>query len=347
MNEMVTQYNLSDWERPCHKPEGLRLVIASARAVSFFDYRQLDSSLFNLEVDTSGGDHTIYSMTTLPLSPRPQVALATSRGKLFIVDDDGVVVKEQFVSKQALWYVTHARIEERTYLFACCADGTVRVLNMLGELLSTIEMPGQPLSLSVKEVDGRVKMVAGMQCRRRVYLWDLADVIEKQDATPQAILCGGTKPAFSTRFVELGNEPWIVHGSWDNNVYLYRQCFKDSGAVISPARFLSGVSPIYPLEPVNVDGCPFLLAGTESGDILAWRLTPESLQNGQRPDYTVARLGSRVKCMTTAQIAGRVVLFAGCNNGRLYIFQLDDSAHLQPVSIIDAGKDEVRGIGLL
>jgi hypothetical protein len=347
MNEMVTKYNLSDWGRVFHKPESLRLVTASAKAVSFFDYCQPDSSLFDLEVGAGGDKHTIYAMTTLPLSPQPKVALVSSLGRLFIVDDDGSVVRERSVSRQALWHVTHARIEERTYLFACCADGTLRVLNSLGELLSTIEMPGQPLSLDVKEIHGRVKMAAGMQCRRQVYLWDLADAIERRDATPQAILCGGTKPAFSTRFVEIENEPWIVHGSWDNNVYLYRQCFKDNGAVIAPALFLSGVSPIYPIEPVTIDGCPFLLAGTESGDILAWRLRPESLQNGQRPGYAVIRLGSRVKCMTTAQIAGRAVLFAGCNDGRLYILRLDDPARPQPISIIDIGKGEIRGIGLL
>jgi hypothetical protein len=347
MNEIVSRYNLSDWGRVFQKPESLRLVTASARAVSFFDYGRLDSSLLDLEVDAGRDYHTIYAMTTLPLSPRARVALVTSRGQLFIVDDDGVVEKEQPVSKQALWHVTHARIEERTYLFAGCADGTVRVLNSLGELLSTIDMPGQPLSLDIKEIHGRVKMAAGMQGRRQVYLWDLADIIRKQDATPQAILCGGTKAAFSTRFVEIGNEPWIVHGSWDNNVYFYRQCFEDSGAVIAPALFLSGVSPIYPIEPVTIDGCPFLLAGTESGDISAWRLSPESLQNGQRPDYTVIRLGSRVKCMTAAQIAGRAMLFAGCNDGRLYILPLGDFAHPQPISIVDIGKGEIRGIGLL
>jgi hypothetical protein len=347
ISETVRTYNLSDWGRVVYKPESLRLVIASAKAVSFFEYDRLDSSLFNLEVDTGGDDHTIYAMTALPLSPQPKVALVSSRGKLFMVDADGVVVKEQSVSSQALWHVTHARIDERTYLFACCADGTVRVLNSLGEPLSTIEMPGQPLSLDITEIHGRVKLAAGMQCRRQVYLWDLADAIERRDATPQAILCGGTKPAFSTRFVEIGNEPWIVHGSWDNNAYLYRRCFKDNGAVIAPALFLGGVSPIYPVEPVTIDGCPFLLAGTESGDILAWRLSLESLQNGQRPDYTVIRLGSRVKCMTTAQIAGRAMLFAGCNDGRLYIVRLDDPAHPQLISTIDMGKGEIRGIGLL
>jgi hypothetical protein len=54
-----------------------------------------------------------------------------------------------------------------------------------------------------------------------------------------------------------------------------------------------------------------------------------------------------VKCMTAAQIAGQAVLFAGCNDGRLYILRLDDPARPQPISIIDIGKGEIRGIGLL
>lgn len=347
MNEMTSKYKLSDLGKVFHNPERLRLVVASANAVNFFDYRQLDSSLFNLEVDGNRDNHTIYSMTTLPSSPRARVALTSSRGKLFIVDDDGVVVREQTVSDQSLWHVTQACIKGRTYLFACCADSTIRVLNTLGEPLGAIEVPGQPLSLDIEEVNGRVKMAAGIQCRRQVYLWDLVDTIEKQDATPQTSLCGGTKPAFSTRFVEIGGEPWIVHGSWDNNVYFYRQCFHDSGKIMSSALFLSGTSPIYPIEQVTIHGYPYLLAGTENGDILAWRLALEGFRNGSRPDYTVARLRSRVKCMTTAKIAGQTVLFAGCNDGRLYVFHLDDFVHPHPTAIIEIGKGEVRGIGLL
>jgi len=172
-------------------------------------------------------------------------------------------------------------------------------------------------------------------------------MIEKHDATPAAILRGGTKPAFSTRFIEIESEPWIVQGCWDNNVYLYRQYLQNSATVISPSLFLSSASPIYPIEYVTIKGRTYLFAGTESGEIHIWRLAAEFLRNGKRPDYTVVRLGDRVKCMMTASIAGQAVLFAGCKNGRLYIFRLDDLGAPQLVTTIEIGKGEVRGIGFL
>jgi len=347
MDEIVSTHSLSDLEKVFHSSASLQLVVASAEAVSFFDYRRLDSSSFTVQVSGNRDHYTFYSMTTLPMGQRGRIVFTSSRGKLYIVDGDGVMIREQTLSDKSLWHVTHAQMDGRTYLFACCADGTLRVLDELGESLGTIEMPGQPLSVDIKRVNGGVKLVAGMQHRNQVFLWDWADMIEKHDASPEAILRGGTKPAFSTRFVEIGTESWIIQGCWDNNVYLYQQRFENSAKVISPSLFLRGASPIYPIECIGIEGRSYLFAGTESGEIHVWRLAAEFLRNGKRPDYTVARLGDRVKCMMTARIAGQFMLFAGCQNGRLHIFQLDVLEPPRLVTTIEIGKGEVRGIGFL
>lgn len=346
MDDIISRHKLSGFdEKEFHHLDAVRLAVATPESVSFFAYSQLDAYLSTLPIANGRDRNHIYALTTVPRQSGDCVAFTTDQGKLYIADGDGMLIREQIVSKKSLWSVAHARLEGRDYLLACCTDHTIRVFDPLGEPLGVIETPGRVLSIDLKDINGRIKIAGGVQNQPEVYLWDLGEMIAKRDATPQAILLGGQKPAFATKFIDIEGETWILHGCWDKNVYLYRWSVEDSGKVITPRLLFCGSSPIYPIQLVTVQGTQYLLAGTENGDIYGWSLV--SLRNKKSPDFTVARLGVRVKCMATAKIDGQSILFAGCYRGRLYIFQLDNLESPQCLATVDTGGSEVRGIDLL
>lgn len=344
MDDIIRRYKLSRfYENEFRRSSELRLVLATSQSVVFFAYQRWNATLFTLECADS--KDIIYSLTSVPGHMGDRIAFTTYQGTLYVVDSHGALVKEQTVSNKNLWFVKHARLGRRSYLFACCTDHTIRIFDNLGEPLCAIETPGRILSIDVKEIGGRVRMAGGVQSGKQVYLWDLDEMTSKLDATPQVTLRGGRKPAFSTKFIDIGGEPWIAHGCWDNNVYLYDWSYKDSGKAASPRLVFRGSSPVYPIQQIIIQGHPILVAGTEAGDIFAWSLT--TLRDGKGPDYTIARLGLRVKCITVAEIDGQPMLFAGCDQGQLCIIELDNPETPRLLAIMETGRGEIRGIGLV
>ncbi|OQY42093.1 MAG: hypothetical protein B6242_16555 [Anaerolineaceae bacterium 4572_78] len=308
MDDIVQQYNLNVRKR--------QLVVATAKSVQFFSYPQLDKSIFNLQIADNNDKNAIYALTVIPGMTEKRIAFTTRHGKLYVVDSQGNLIRQTKVSDESLLHVTYAQIEGHTYILACCTDRTIRVFTPSGRQLATIETPDKVLSIDIYKYDGRVKMGGGMQNHSAVCLWDVHDIITKQDATPQAILSGGEKPAFSTKFITIMGETWFVHGCWDSRLYFYRQPFKNTDKILSPARYLRknyscylrGRDQIYHIHEVMISGVPYILAGTEKGYILAWRLVP--LRNNNPPSHVIDRLNTRVRCMTIAKIDGQQILFA-------------------------------------
>lgn len=327
---------IGDWS-----PERLRFVVAFGGKIVFFDYRQLNQDLFSLQM--TGDRDRICSVSPFLTNEGYRIAVTTQGGNVYIVDGNGIALSKHAVSAAGLWWIKPVIIRGSVFLLAGGGDRALRILGRLGELRLTIETPGRVLSVDIRHGNEKVIIAGGVKECHEVYLWDLNLLVARRDATPIHILRGGQRPAFCTIFLNLEQQEWIAHGSWDAHIYLYREPTRPG--IVSPEISLKASSPVYPLRIARLQGESFMLAGTESGEVQAWRMA--NLRNGNCADVTLASVGSPIKHMQVMQSGGETNLVTGSLDGCLRVFRLEDRQASHLIAEIKTDEQQVVGIGLI
>jgi len=86
-----------------------------------------------------------------------------------------------------------------------------------------------------------------------------------------------------------------------------------------PLMTLDGDCPLYAVEVTEIDGQSVIFAGSALGHLYAWSFSRTS--PGSR--RLIACLGARIRAIRVVHIEEQVKLFAGGNDGRLYLFELN------------------------
>jgi outer membrane protein assembly factor BamB len=326
--------------------ECLQVIVASEKAVHCFDYGQFRERRFLVRV--AEGER-ISALTTAPTMEGDKIVFGTRSGRVYVLNDDGFLESERAIAAQAVLRLSGHCFEGAPTIFACCADRRLRLLDTQGQVQATLAMPGNLLSAQVSDVSGRPLMLAGAQGWNEVFLWDLLEVLATEDAAPQTVLKGGSKPAFAARFITADDETLLAHSSWDRNVYLYRLTARRNGDVLRPFKALYAGSSLYPLQQGNFNGQPFLFAGAEDGNVYSWRLGMDA--DPLRPASVIPTGKAGIKVLRAAAVgpARELVLFTGNRGGQLYLLQRRETGAYSSQVIFTLPKDEgeVRGVDLI
>lgn len=341
-------HHLSDPFAPAvfYRPECLRVVVASEKAIHCFDYGQFRERRFIVRV--AGGDR-ISALTMAPTNEGDKIVFGTRSGKVYVLDSEGFLESERTIAAKAVLRLSGQCFEGAPTIFACCADRSLRLLDTQGQVQATLAMPGNLLSAHVNEVNGRPLMAGSAQGWNEVFVWDLLEVFAAEDAAPQAILKGGSKPAFGARFIAADDEILLAHSSWDGNAYLYHLSARRDGDVLRPFKALCAGSPLYPLQSINISGQPFLFAGAENGNVYSWQLRMGA--DPLRPANIIpaGKAGIKVLRAVTVGPARESILFAGNRGGQLHLLQRLETGALSSQVIFTLPEDEgeIRGVDLI
>lgn len=341
LEEMVTRYRLSEPEhgrfrlaRPC------RLLLSAGDTLSFYKMEPPFTRITQQRL-------AVGEMTSLYVAHTAsgnRVACVDSDGR-FCLWQDGVIPAVTTLTKSRLWHVTACTWQHHLIFLVCAADQTIHLLDYQGQPLSSFATPGRVLSLAVRVEGEQVFLVGGIQERPELYVWDLACLLRRQDATPLAQLTGGQKPAYTAQFAKIQGETWLLHGCWDGLVYGYRWPLPVAQRNYRPTPLFQATSPLYGLETVTVNGRDYLLAGAEYGQVMVWSL--DSVAERQKPLALLACGQQRVRCVRTAVIDTIPYLLAGNVDGRFDIWQLPEPENPVPLTTIFLERAAVNGIGFL
>jgi hypothetical protein len=334
LKEVTSTYGLTDLAaRRFSDLEACRLIVSTTDGI----YRVAHGAL--RAVRLLGAQDEAF--TALIGTPAGALACITRQGRLTLIDPEGIVSCMRHVSGSA-WHLAYAQWQGRDCFFVSGLQREVRMLDATGELMFRLETPGPMLSLATQMIDGDLYLAGGARDRQQVYVWNLSRILAGH-AEPPGILRGGTRPAYMARFIALNGRPWLVHSCWDGHVYGYPSPWR-AGQSLAPAIIFQGTVPLYALEPVLVRGRPYLLGGAEDGRLLAWALGDGGMCL-HRPGLEIAKLSASIRRLTSATVAGQVMLWAGCADGRLAALQLPRVAPALAATSARVGRGPVGGIG--
>ncbi len=343
MAEIIQRYKLCPFNKMgAPRLDKAKVVVATCQAVHGFDLNNYTTPIFTSAAPIN---ETIYSMTTFSTPAGNRIAFTTSQGQIYVIDNQGILIERTQISHAPIWSITQTQVGQLTLLFATCADGTIRACDTKGRLLGTIETPGRVFSLSATEVEGQTLLLGGVQGENHVYVWHLQQMIQRRDAAPMTILRGGRKPAFATGFLQWYETLWLVHGCWDNYVYLYPWPMSNTHNPISPTLALESNNQIYPIKPLTIAGRPCLLAGTSQGELLVWQMN-ENPQDPPRHSI-VEHFSARITCLTVYSLGQDRYLLTGDLSGKISVFQLTDANFPEIISSFTLRGDKILGVGIV
>ncbi len=343
--ELVTGRNLTQYfeVEEFSSTQGLSLVVGAGCNLHIWDYGQWSQPRSVVSLQEGRTPDLIYSLAVVKTNEGPRIVAGTHSGNLCLVDPCGYVIWQTRAAAGSIWHVTTGPIAGQILLFVCAKDQTMKVYDLRGQLRCTMRTPGRMLSVDVREINGRILLAGGTQERNCIYLWDLEEILTKQTGTPSYLLTGGQRPAFCTKLVELAGEPYVAHGSWDGNCYLYRIGTLQWRGANKPEIMLQGNGAVYPVVATEIQGTPLVLAGTD-GFVLGWEL----LSGRWSPAQTVAFLEVRARAISAVKICGQIKLFVGSTLGVgvLDLDRLEDKTYARGAWLQTGGGD-VTGIAIV
>ncbi len=344
IDHIINQYKLSQPQQQLFlQTTAVGLVVVTNRGMTCWAFNQWSEPLWTLQ--PTQANTSVYAFYPFYTASGTKIAFVTGAGQLYLINSQGLLHYQQTVIHQAIWHITGGWLGQRPVLFASCTDHTIRVFDLEGQSLGQFVTPGPILSLAVASVRGRIKLAGGMQGRSHVYLWDWQTMVERQNATPEMVLSGGTMPAFAVLFDPRPQYSGLWQSCGDGNVYFYDLSAQARPHSLSPTFTLPGHSPVYPLLLTTLDHITCLLMGTESGEIVACDVD----QGGPhaRQGWIVARLRRRVKCLTLARVGGQDYLVAGGLGGQVHLWQMGEGHAAAAVTVLDTHAEEVRGVAMI
>jgi hypothetical protein len=317
----------------------VQIVAAAGHTLSFYELAQPERQLRQQQLPVT----ELQSMHVAHTPAGSLIACVSGDGR-FCVGRAGEEMAVTAVTPAKLWHVTACVWRQRLFFLVCATDQRMYVLDSQGQTVAHFVTPGRILSLAVWPQGEEVFLVGGVQDKPQVYVWALSRILAQRDAAPIARLRGGGKPAYAALFAPLDGQTWLLHSCWDGWVYGCRWLLA-AGAFDHPSQPLfPAQDAVYGLATMGVNGRAHLLAGTESGLVMAWPLDAAAQQ--QPPAVTLTGSG-RVRWLTAATVAGQPILLAGSKNGMLHLWAWRNAATPDPPTTIPIGDDEVNGIGVL